>query len=127
MRRVGWWSVVAVSLLVLVAGCSDSGRGIQKQPRPPTPASGSATIVISSMKFSPGATVAPGAKVTVRNDDSLPHSVTSDDGLFETGDMAAHAKATFTAPAKPGRYGYHCSVHPTMTSSLTVKGSGGSS
>jgi plastocyanin len=126
MRRVGWLSVVAVSLLVLVAGC-DSGRGIQKQPHAPSPATGSSTIVISSMKFSQDATVAPGGKVTVRNEDTIPHSVTSDDGLFDTREMAAHSTATFTAPAKPGRYGYHCSIHPNMTAHLTVKGSGGSS
>lgn len=66
--------------------------------------------------------VAPGTVVTVKNADPVaPHTVTSDDGTsFDTGNLAAGATGTFTAPTTPGDYAYKCSIHPTMTGTLTV-------
>lgn len=126
MRRLGVVTIlVAVAALVLV-GC-DSNRGIQKQKGAPTPAKGSATIVIRSMKFSADATAPAGGKVTVRNEDDIPHTVTSGENLFDTGDIAPHATVTFTAPARPGRHPYFCALHSSMRGTLEVTGSGGGS
>jgi plastocyanin len=64
--------------------------------------------------------------VTWTNDTNAPHTVTSD-----TGDPASfsgslmHNGATFSFTFSftfnsPGTYGYHCSVHPYMTATITV-------
>lgn len=65
-------------------------------------------------------TVAPGATVTVRNDDQVIHTVTADNGAFNTGNVAQGLPASFQAPTKPGKYAFHCFHHPYMTGILTV-------
>jgi len=80
------------------------------------------TITITNFAFSL-LTVAPGATVTVKNDDSTPHSVVSDkDDQFATPNLDNGKSATFTAPSEPGNYAYHCGIHAsTMKGTLTVK------
>jgi plastocyanin len=64
--------------------------------------------------------VAPGAKVTVTNKDSVEHTVTADSaGGFDV-DVPAGATVTFTAPTTPGSFAYHCTIHPFMHGKLVV-------
>lgn len=80
------------------------------------------TISISGFAFSPTTlTVAPGATITVTNNDSAPHSVTANDNSFDTGLLAKGKSATFTAPSTPGTYLYFCTAHPSMTGTLIVQ------
>jgi plastocyanin len=59
--------------------------------------------------------------VSVTNNDSATHTATADDGKsFDTGDVNQGSSATITAP-KPGSYKYHCTIHPFMHGTLTVK------
>jgi plastocyanin len=80
------------------------------------------TIVISNFAFSPATlTVAPGATVTVKNQDSTTHTVTaSGNKVFDTGGVNAGATATFKAPTTPGSYPYTCTIHPFMKGTLKV-------
>lgn len=82
------------------------------------------TIVIKNFAFSPAnLTVAPGATVTVRNDDSATHTVTATGSSkrFDTGDIAPGASATFTAPSAAGSYAYICQIHQFMHGTLVVR------
>jgi plastocyanin len=77
------------------------------------------TIHISASAYSDPGTVAPGATVTVMNMDAQAHTVTADGGAFKV--MApAGRSVTFTAPATPGTYPYHCEYHADMHGTLTV-------
>lgn len=79
------------------------------------------TIVIHNFAFNPSSlTVAPGTRITVENRDGVTHTLTSDTGAFNTGDVAAGATVHFEAPAKPGTYPYRCNIHQFMTGTLTV-------
>jgi len=106
-----------------------------------TPAAGGATSVSLSIstpddtRFDKDTlTVAAGASVTLTytNDSDLPHNW----HLFDGSDASAPSIAqtqiatgpnssetvTFTAPTAPGRYYYHCDVHPQqMTGFLVVQ------
>jgi plastocyanin len=75
-------------------------------------------------------TASAGAEVSVVNQDTLPHTVTSGTGpqdpnsaqLFDTslingGESAALSLAQVT----PGQYDYYCMVHPYMTGKITVQ------
>jgi plastocyanin len=78
-------------------------------------------IVIKNYGFSGGLSVRSGQVVTVVNQDSVPHTLT--DKLhhkFDTGNIAAGGRATFTAPTKPGRYAFGCTYHPDMAGTLVV-------
>ena len=54
------------------------------------------------------------------NDDSIQHTVTSDEeGLFDSGPLSPGD--TFdNAFDSPGEFGYHCSIHPFMTGRVMV-------
>ncbi|MGN5631739.1 cupredoxin domain-containing protein [Streptomyces sp. AC154] len=114
--------------LTALAGCSDSdgGGGGSSSSAPATsrpPAGGGTKVSIKDFKFRPAdPTVAPGARITVTNDDTTTHTMTATKGkAFDTGDIAPGKSATFTAPSKAGAYPYDCTIHPFMTGTLTVK------
>jgi plastocyanin len=50
------------------------------------------------------------------------HTVTADDGSFDTGTLDSGAAGTFTAPSTPGTYTFACAIHPSMTGALVVQG-----
>jgi plastocyanin len=79
-----------------------------------------AYIEIKSFTFTPPKSVKAGAKVEVRNEDSATHTVTADDGSFDTKDVSAGGEASFTAPSTPGTYKFHCNIHSSMTAELVV-------
>jgi plastocyanin len=81
------------------------------------------TIIIHNFAFHPDTlTVAPGATVTVTNEDKVAHTVTSTSGhYFNTGDVDPGTTVTFRAPTKPGSYPYFCQIHQYMTGTLVVK------
>lgn len=91
-------------------------------PAPAQLAPAAATVKIDNFTFGPQAlTVAPGTTVTWVNQDDIPHTVVASDGksfrskVLDTGD-----RFSFTF-ARPGRFGYFCSIHPHMTGTVLVK------
>ncbi|HEX2286783.1 MAG TPA: cupredoxin domain-containing protein [Mycobacterium sp.] len=82
---------------------------------------GAATITITGNSFGEPVTVPPGAQVTIRNDDSVEHSVTSRTaGQFDV-HVDGNQQGTLTAPTAPGEYAYYCIYHPSMAGTLIVK------
>jgi plastocyanin len=85
----------------------------------PTPAT--AAVEIANFTFkAPALTVKPGTTVTWTNADDIPHTVTSNTGMFKSKVLDSGDKFSFTF-AKPGQFGYFCSIHPHMTGSVIVK------
>jgi plastocyanin len=88
-------------------------------------ASGTAdTIIIKNFMFSPATlTVASGATVTVKNEDTVTHTLTdkADPNLFGTGNLAAGQSMTIHAPKPTGSYTYICTIHQYMTGTLVVR------
>lgn len=85
-------------------------------------ASSTAAITVRDFAYGPPVVVAAGAQITVTNMDSAEHTVTADDGsAFDVDVKGSGGTATFTAPSKPGTYAYHCTFHPGMHGTLTVK------
>src|ERR687894_283083 len=75
-------------------------------------------------------TAAAGSEVTVVNQDTLPHTVTSGTSptdpnsaqLFDTSLINGGESATLSlAQVSAGQYGYYCLVHPYMTGSIVVQ------
>jgi plastocyanin len=84
-------------------------------------AASTATITIANMSFGGPITVPPGAQITIKNDDSAEHSVTSDTaGKFDV-EVEGKEQGTLTAPTEPGEYAFHCTYHPSMHGTLIVK------
>jgi plastocyanin len=75
-------------------------------------------------------TASAGAEVTVANQDTLPHTVTSGTGpqdpesaqLFDTSLINGGESATLSlAQVTPGQHDYYCIVHPFMTGKINVQ------
>ena len=58
-----------------------------------------------------------GTTLTVTNADSDPHTLTADDGSFDTGRIDPGTSATITLD-QPGTYTYHCNFHESMTGTI---------
>lgn len=79
-----------------------------------------AVVTIKDFAFTVPATVAAGATVQVTNNDGEAHTVTADSGgAFDT-KVDGKGTASFTAPAQPGRYPFHCTYHGNMHGVLVV-------
>jgi plastocyanin len=79
-------------------------------------------VTIENYAFkAPTVTIAAGSAVIWKNTDDDPHTVTADDGSFDSKGMAQGDtfKHVFT---KPGTYPYHCSAHPYMKGVVIVQG-----
>jgi plastocyanin len=61
-----------------------------------------------------------------RNSGSFSHTVTSDTGAFDSGELSPHEVFVCTFNS-PGTYTYHCSFHSIMTAQVVVMGANGSS
>lgn len=91
-------------------------------PASSTPPSSTAAITVRDFAYGTPVVVAAGARVSVTNMDSAEHTVTSDDGsAFDVDVKGGGGTATFTAPSQPGTYAFHCTFHPGMHGTLTVK------
>ena len=77
-------------------------------------------VQVVDFAFEPGTlTVPAGATVTWTNAGSRPHTVTADDGSFDSGrlDPGEQFSQTFD---QPGTFAYHCGFHPEMQGTIVV-------
>jgi plastocyanin len=83
-------------------------------------AAGAPTMTIADMSFGEPITVSPGAQITIANNDSVEHSVTSQTaGQFDV-HVDGTETGTLTAPNEPGEYAFYCVYHPNMKGTLIV-------
>lgn len=121
----------AAALSLLLAACGTSGT-TTTTPAPgastssdtatsPDSAAGGGGIVIKDFKFGGTLTAKAGEKVTVKNEDTSGHTLTSKTaGQFDTGQIDPGGSGEFTAPATAGSYDVICKFHPKMAGKLTV-------
>lgn len=79
-------------------------------------------IEIRDLAFGRTLEVVAGTTVEWINRDPLQHTITAEDGSFNSGlvDPGARWRRTFT---EPGTYRYHCTPHPFMRGTIIVKAS----
>jgi plastocyanin len=123
VRRRVLWAVMCL-VTVLAAACGASGpAGTYGSASTATsaPEASAAKITIASHSFGDPITVPPGAQISVTNNDSAEHSVTSDTASVFDVEIAGNADGSFTAPTEPGSYSFHCTYHPSMHGTLIVQ------
>jgi plastocyanin len=127
--KSGLFTIAAAAAVVSLSGCGASGTAPAPQAAgtathmssSPSAATHAVMITISNFMYSVPASVAPGAKVTVKNQDGQNHTVTSTmHGAFDVKVTADGGTATFTAPSTPGRYTFGCTFHANMMGTLVV-------
>ncbi|MBV8986223.1 MAG: cupredoxin domain-containing protein [Acidimicrobiia bacterium] len=130
--------ILAVAVLAIgTAGCGSSGNkspsrtsttpGASGTTAPGGPTSTGAAgasdnIAIQDFKFSPDPlNVKQGSKVTVAIlDDNVPHSVTADDGSFDTGIFMKSTGPKTITVSHGGTIHYHCQVHNFMKGTINA-------
>src|SRR6266481_3500615 len=124
-----WLCLLAVGFLVLLAACgsapSPTGTGTTPTAAPtatPTPTAATSSgnsVSIMNFSFTPNSlTVKVGTKVTWTNHDSVTHTVTANQGAFNSPVLPGSSFSfTFT---KAGTYAYHCMIHPYMMATIVV-------
>ena len=78
-------------------------------------------IDIQNYAFSPSTiTINVGDTIVWTNYDAASHTVTSDDGIFNSGSITQGNTWSYTF-TNAGTFGYHCSPHPGMTGTVIVQ------
>lgn len=121
--------IAALGALALTACGDDSSSGSTATPtanptatpnRTAATSGSSDDVVVHGYTF-PAISAAAGSTLTLTNQDDEPHTVTADDGSFDTDPFTTTKPATLTVPATPGSYAFHCRIHPTMHGTLVVR------
>jgi plastocyanin len=122
ISRLGQITLLAIATLA-ASGCS----GVNAPANPTTPATTSdvaataaAVVNIANSKYQPkNFRTKVGVSVKFLNKDFEGHTVTADD-LSYTSPPLSHNKFWRHTFTKPGRYPYHCKIHPYMTGTVIV-------
>jgi len=118
-------AAATAGLLVLVAACgSNYGAPSPTAPGGPAtpPTAGAVTIDIigerGGLSFSPNPAAVPAGQMVVwHNTDAETHHVVLNHGALDTGNIPAGG---FSAPMPlVAGDGYHCTIHPSMTGTLS--------
>jgi plastocyanin len=116
---------VALLMITPAAGAQQQGDQGTQEPGAVTPTPHVWKVSINDFFFYPAdATIESGDSIVFINEGNEAHTVTSDDGQFDSG------------PLNPGEYvpvsfegsgilTYHCEIHPDMVGSVTVVGDSG--
>ncbi len=87
----------------------------------PSRAASDTEVGIDNFVYNPQqVTVKAGTTVTWTNRDDIPHTVTSQTGVFRSKALDTDDKFSFTF-ATPGSYPYFCALHPHMTGTIVVE------
>ncbi len=85
----------------------------------------SVLVEIKKHTYDPDSITVPvGTHVVWRNFDSVPHTATSTNGLFDSGVMEQNENFSYTFQ-DPGTYDYYCLIHPYMKAKVIVTPSEG--
>ena len=126
MKRL--YYLIALSILALLAfvPAALAWQSQQQDTMSNTaPNSSSPSVSIEDFYFEPSElTIQPGETVTWTNNGNHPHTVTADDGSFDSGTLQPGESYSHTFP-QAGTFSYFCEIHPFMTGSVTVGAAAG--
>lgn len=134
LRSRRWRVTVAAMLVFAVASCDDPSNAESAETTSPAESAANddttttefvvnteeTELVMQNSSFRPEElTVLTGTTVIWTNEDSTPHTVTSDDEVWDSGEVASGESFRFTFD-ETGTYRYHCEIHPGMEGVIEV-------
>jgi plastocyanin len=122
-----WGGVLgAVVGLTTLSACGGSSYSPPNNPAPTPLPSGGASATVSILgdrgrqSFTPNpATVSAARTVVWQNTDGVVHRIMSNDGSFDTGNIAPGASSQVITLSTDGT-NYHCPIHPGMIGSINA-------
>ena len=132
MKRLSYLAMIAIFALLLVptAWAQTQDQEVQDQDQGQDQSQGQVVVAvpvpearsidIRDNRFEPAdTTVAPGTTLMWINYDQAQHTVTADDGQFDSGALDPGDIFVVTVEGS-GKLTYHCELHPEMKGSVTV-------
>jgi len=117
--------LLLVVLLMIALLVSVSAAGAQDSGVEAVPVQDARSVDIGDNFFDPpDVAIEPGSTITWTNNGALPHTVTADDGSFDSGRLNPGDSYTVAFDGQ-GTVTYHCAIHPEMRGSVTVGVGGG--
>ncbi len=121
MKKILFMGLVAIA--VLVSGCyqpnTNVNTTVQQGGATPAGATGS-TVTIQNFAFNPVTiTISKGQTVTWTNMDTVPHTVTSTTGVFDSGPISPGKTFSYTFN-NAGTFEYSCTIHPSIPHGTVV-------
>lgn len=124
--RYGFEYTIPISLSRFHLRTSPAQSRMSRRIGPPaaaqsSPRAKSVTVDLRSLRYSKGKIeIEAGTTIVWRNRDPLTHTVTSDSGSFDSGDLKPGASWSHTF-TEPGTFSYHCTPHPLMRATVVVR------
>jgi len=113
-------TIASVLILIMAALAMFSIFVISCRSSSTTPTS-TDKVEISGFVFKPeNITIAVGTMVTLTNKDAAVHTLTSDNDLFDSGNLSKGDTFEYTFN-QTGTFGYYCTIHPSMTGKVIVE------
>lgn len=119
-------SVLVPGVVAVVVAAGALVLGGHSGPDATGPASavgrGSAVVTIENFAYHPDVlTVKVGTTITVTNRDMTAHTLTANDGAFDTGTVEP-GQTRRVVMRRAGTYAYHCEFHAFMTGTIKAIG-----
>jgi plastocyanin len=109
MERLSY--IITLLVIGLLLGVTSAGAQSNQQ-----------TVSIRDFSFQPAQlSVEPGTTVTWTNEGNEPHTVTADNGLFDSGVLYPGDSYSVQFDGM-GTLSYYCTLHPSMRGGITVGG-----
>jgi plastocyanin len=113
-KYIGIGIIVLIMGIVAFSGCTQNQQNTTQQNTPNT-------VIIQNFAFNPNSLTVPvGTTVTWINQESTPHDVVSDTGVFTSPRLNTGANYTYTF-TQAGEYPYYCGIHPSMKAKIIVQ------
>ena len=121
MRRARHRRLSPVSLAATWLALVTPPACVSERPEPTRPpGDGDPTLAIRDFAFVPSdVTIRRGARLVWTNDDAVLHTVTADDGSFDSSTFGQGQTFALT-PERAGIFPYFCEIHPFMRGTLRV-------
>ena len=112
--------IIAFAIMTVAFSCSKSSNTDNSGNPPGSGSPGPNEVWMKDIAFNPSTiTVTAGTTIKWINKDPVSHTVTSDDGLFDSGTIASGGTYTHQFD-NAGTYPYKCTIHQGMTGTVVV-------
>lgn len=115
-------ATLAVAATLTLGACNGAATPGATQGSGSQAAGGGNSVAVVDFSFNPATLTLPkGTTVTWTNTGSTTHTVTADDGSFDSGNLPAGQTFSRTF-STAGTFAYHCTIHASMKGTITVTG-----
>ncbi len=121
--RATYPSLVPAGAVIVVCGAGSApaiAATATPTPIPSTAAGVKESMLIVGFIFQRHFELPVGSNITWRNIDGVQHTVTADDGNFDSGSITPGRDFSFTF-TKPGTFAYRCTIHTFMRESVVIR------